>query len=180
MSKRALGPTRLLAAAAIALGAFASPATADEPRAQEIRYEVPGEVPMLSPSFGLGPAVPILLTDDRLSPRRVEVRAGQTVSWTSMARDASRIVFEREVAKSMICHSLVNFELDGDQLRSAPLHTGEQSQFCRLSPGTYRYRIVRDGPGEHPTAGSRQLSTRLEGVIVVRPAGPTVDELAAR
>jgi hypothetical protein len=110
----------------------------------------------------------------------VEVRAGQTVVWSSMARHASRIVFEREVAKSMVCHSLVNFELDGDQLRSAPLHTGERSQFCRLSPGTYRYRVVRDGPSEYPTAGARQLSTRLEGVIVVRPADAVVDDVAAR
>jgi hypothetical protein len=80
----------------------------------------------------------------------------------------------------MICHSLVNFELNGDQLRSAPLHAGERSHFCRLSPGTYRYRIVRDGPGERPTAGARQLSTRLEGMIVVRPADPAPGELVAR
>ena len=160
---------RTLGVAAGLLLAFATPARADEPRAEAIHYEVPGHVPLLSKDYGLRPAVPILLTDDRLSPRRVEVQPGETVSWTSMARHASRIVFEREVARSMVCHSLVNFELAGDRLHSAPIHTGEQSSFCRLSPGIYRYRVVRDGPAEHPSAGGRQLSTRLEGVIVVVP-----------
>lgn len=142
---------------------------AADPRPEEIAYETPGVVPLLAPTFGLGPEVPVLLTDDRLTPRRVEVQAGETIRWHSMARHGSRIVFEREVARSMVCHSLVNFELDGDRLRSAPVHTGESSGFCQLSPGTYRYRVVRDGPAEHPTAGALQLSTRLEGVIVVRP-----------
>jgi hypothetical protein len=160
----------LLAGAALAL---AGPAPADEPRAEAIRYEMPGDVPLLSPSWQLEPATAVLLTDDRLSPRRVVVRAGETVRWHSLARHASRIVFEREVAKSMVCHSLVNFELDGDSLRSGPLHTGDTSSFCRLQPGTYRYRVERTGPAAWPTTGGRQLSSRLEGVIVVREAEPT-------
>jgi len=151
---------------------LATPAFADPPRSEEIHYEVPGPVPLLSPSWQLEPAVPVLLTDDRLSPRRVVVRSGETVRWRSMARHGSQIVFEREVARSMVCHSLVNFELDGDTLRSGPLHTGDTSSFCRLSPGTYPYHIERTGPAEYPTAGGRQLSSRLKGVIVVLEPAP--------
>jgi hypothetical protein len=152
---------------AVALMAAASPMRADEPRAEEIRYETPGAVPLLSPDWQLEAATAVLLTDDRLSPRRVVVRDGQTVRWYSMARHASQIVFEREVAKSMVCRSLVNFELDGDSLRSGALHTGDTSSFCRLAPGHYRYHVERTGPAERPTAGGRQLSTRLQGEIVV-------------
>jgi hypothetical protein len=159
---------------ALAAGALAGSARAGEPRAEEIRYEVPGPVPLLGADFGLDPGASVLLTDDRLSPRRVLVRQGETVRWRSMARQASRIVFESEVARSMVCHSLVNFALDGDRLRSAPLHTGDSASFCRLAPGTYRYRVVRDGPAERPVAGAVQLSSRLEGVIVVLPAAAPV------
>ncbi|HKJ24006.1 MAG TPA: hypothetical protein VKB65_04235 [Myxococcota bacterium] len=162
---------RTLALALVAM-AVAGPSGADEPRVQEIHYETPGAVPTLSPLWQLEPAVSVLLTDDRLSPRRVVVRAGETVRWRSMARHASRIVFEREVARSMVCHSLVNFEIDGDSLRSGALHTGDTSSFCRLEPGTYPYRVERTGPAERPTAGGRQMSSRLEGVIVVLAAEP--------
>jgi len=146
----------LALAAALTLASVAA-AEDDHDRAEEhdgaeaIHYEVPGAVPLLAPTWALEPAVGVLLTDDRLSPRRVVVRPGETVRWTSMARHGSRIVFERAVARSMICHSLVNFEIDGDRLRSAPLHTGDHSSFCRLSPGTYPYRVERAGPAEYPT-----------------------------
>lgn len=163
---------RILAAALFL--AAASPALADSPRAETLRYEVPGTVPLLQPSVTAGPVVDVLMTDDRLSPRRVIVKPGETIRWRSFARDASRIVFEREVARSMVCHSLVNFELEGDTLRSAPLQTGDTSSFCRLSAGTYRYRVERNGPSDHPTAGARQLSTRLEGVIVVLPKAESI------
>ncbi|NNL66273.1 MAG: hypothetical protein HKP30_08530 [Myxococcales bacterium] len=163
---------RILAAAAFLAGA--SPALAEAPRSESIRYEVPGAVPLLQPSVTAGPVVEVLMTDDRLSPRRAVVRPGETIRWQSVAREASAIVFEREVARSMICHSLVNFELEGDTLRSAPLQTGDTSSFCRLSPGTYRYRVERNGPSERPTAGGRQLSTRLEGMIVVLPKAESI------
>jgi hypothetical protein len=167
----------VLAGAALAL---AAPVRAEEPRVDAIRYEMPGELPLLSPQWQLEPATAVLLTDDRLSPRRVVVRAGETVRWHSMARHASRVVFEREVAKAMVCHSLVNFEIDGDSLRSAPIHTGDTSSFCRLQPGTYPYRIERTGPAERPTAGGRQLSSRLEGTIVVLPPAPEPAAVAVR
>jgi hypothetical protein len=163
---------RILALIAALPLVMVSAARADEPRAETIRYEVPGVVPLLSKDWQLEPATEVLLTDSRLSPRRAMVRPGETVRWRSMARHGSQIVFEREVARSMVCHSLVNFELDGDTLRSAPIQTGDTSSFCRLAPGTYPYRVVRTGPGEYPTAGGRQLSTRLEGVIVVLGAEP--------
>jgi len=163
---------RALGLAAALLLTTAHPAPAEEAPAQAIHYELPGPVPLLAIGGQLREAVPILLTDDRLSPRRAVVHAGQTVRWRSMARHASRIVFEREIARAMVCHSLVNFAIDGDQLRSGPLETGDTSSFCRLDPGTYRYRIVRSGPAERPTTGARQLSSRLEGVIVVLPDEP--------
>jgi len=171
---------RILGTAAAVLLALAVPASADESDARTLHYETPGEVPLLAPTYGVRTA-PVLLTDGRLSPRRVEVQPGQTVVWTSMARHPSRIVFEREVARSMVCHSLVNFEIDGDRLRSAPLHTGERASFCRLSPGTYRYRVVREGLAERPTQGGLQLSNRLEGVLVVLPGdAPVAGEVATR
>jgi len=148
-----------------------------EPRIQEIRYEVPGRVPLLGADFGLEPVASVLLTDDQLSPRRIQVRQGEIVRWRSMARQASRIVFESDVARSMVCHSLVNFQLEGGRLQSAPLHTGDSASFCRLAPGSYRYRVIRDGPAAWPVTGAVQLSSRLEGVIVVLPAAPP---LAAR
>lgn len=159
----------LLAAAVMAA---ASPMRADEPRVDEIHYETPGSVPLLSPDWQLEGATRILMTDDRLSPQRAVVHAGETVRWHSMARHASQIVFEREVAKSMVCHSLVNFVLDGDSLRSGAINTGDSSSFCQLAPGRYRYHVERTGPAEWPTAGARQLSARLRGEIVVLAAEP--------
>jgi hypothetical protein len=72
------------------------------------------------------------------------------------------VVFEREVARDMICHSLVNFSIKDDELRSAPIHAGEFASFCQLKPGRYRYKIVRPESKEHVDA-----ARRLEGEIVV-------------
>jgi len=170
-----LGTSRtLLLTAVTALAAIWAPGPASAEEIDGILYEQPGPVPLLGHDYGLEPAQDVLLTDDRLSPRRVEVRQGERIRWQSVSRHASRIVFEREVARAMVCHSLVNFELSGDRLRSAPLQTGDTASFCRLKPGTYRYRVVRDGPSEWPIAGAVQLSNRLEGVIVVKPAATPV------
>lgn len=176
MTHRTASLLLMLAAAAGLLGPGIARAESDPDR-DAIRYETPGEIPLLHPSYGTGTAVAILVTDDRVSPRRARIGPGQTVVWRSMARQGSRIVFEREVARSMICNSLVNFELDGDSLRSAPLQTGDTSSFCRLAPGRYRYRVERNGPAEQATPGAMQLSSRLEGVLVVE-AGP--EAMAAR
>jgi hypothetical protein len=63
----------------------------------------------------------------------------------------------------MICHSLVNFTIQDDELRSAPIHLGEFASFCQLKPGRYRYKVVRPNPGESAGAAAR----RLEGEIIV-------------
>ena len=159
--------------------ARAEDAASDGERVETLQFETPSVVPLLHPSYGRTTGAEILLTDSRLSPRRVVVQEGETVVWRSLARQASRIVFEREVARSMICQSVVNFEIEGDTLRSGLLHTGDRSSFCQLAPGRYRYRIVRNGPDERPTAGGVQLSSRLEGVLVVEP-NPGTEAMAAR
>jgi hypothetical protein len=76
------------------------------------------------------------------------------------------IVFEREVARSMICHSLVNFSIKEDELRSAPLNAGEFASFCQLKPGRYQYKVVRPKPTEN-YSGAR----RIEGEIIVGNPG---------
>ena len=79
----------------------------------------------------------------------------------------SVVVFEREVAKKMVCHALVNFSLKDDELRSAPIRAGEFASFCQLAPGRYRYKVVR------PAALERTDARRtLDGEILVEePAG---------
>jgi hypothetical protein len=85
------------------------------------------------------------------------------VAWISYSPIPSEIVFEREVARSMICHSLVNFSIKDDELRSAPIHAGEFASFCQLKPGRYKYKIMR------PTAGQGSISaaSHLDGEIIV-------------
>ena len=106
----------------------------------------------------------VLITDQDLRPDRVFLDKGQLVAWVSYAPQPSIIVFEREVARDMICHSLVNFTIKEDELRSAPIHAGEFASFCQLKPGRYRYKVVRPDPGQRG-AGSRR---RVEGEIIVR------------
>ncbi len=84
------------------------------------------------------------------------------MAWISFARVASTVVFERETARSMICHSLVNFSIQDDELRSAPIHAGEFASFCQLKPGRYRYKVVRPDPTEKLDA-----RRRLWGEIIV-------------
>ncbi|UCE85929.1 MAG: hypothetical protein JSU66_16645 [Deltaproteobacteria bacterium] len=157
-----------LAAAALAAVAIAAvpsvplPVRAEEGRVAEIRYDVPGPIPLLSPRWAPNRQASVLVTDDRLSPRRITIGEGETVTWISYARGLTRITFEREVAASMVCHSLVNFHLAEDELRSGLLRTGDAASFCELAPGLYRYRVV-----PHAPEGAHQLSSRLEGVIEV-------------
>ena len=84
------------------------------------------------------------------------------MAWISYSPVPSVVVFEREVARDMICHSLVNFAIKDDELRSAPIHAGEFASFCQLKPGRYRYKIVREVDKDH-VAGAR----RLDGEIIV-------------
>ncbi len=155
--------TRFLAlAAALVLAGF--PATAEDTRPSEVPYDTPGEVPALDPSYRMESHKVVLITDQALRPDRVVLEKGQLVAWVSYAPQPSVIVFEREVARDMICHSLVNFSIKEDELRSAPIHAGEFASFCQLKPGRYRYKVVRPDPGQSG-AGSR---ARIEGEIIVK------------
>jgi hypothetical protein len=110
----------------------------------------------------------VVIEDHALKPPVVKLAEGQLVAWISYASVPSEIVFSREVARSMICHSLVNFAIRDEQLRSAPIHTGEFASFCELKPGRYRYRVVRPKPSEE----SAESAGTLEGEILVgSPAG---------
>jgi len=170
-------PVQVLLRAALLLAglglivALAPPAGAEE-RPDGLRYTTPGPVPDLRPERRAVQGPRIRIGDHDVTPRTVLVLEGEQISWHSMSRAASVIVFEREVARSMVCHSLVNFSLVEDELRSAPLQPGETASFCELEPGTYRYRVVRSG---HDAAQSAEAARRLEGWVVVRPARTSED-----
>lgn len=136
---------------------------AEDPRPQEMPYEATGEFPQLSPDYSMSSHKVVLITDNGLNPRLATLDEGQLVAWISYSGEPSTVVFEREVAKSMICHSLVNFSLKEDELRSAPIHAGEFASFCQLQPGRYKYLVKREGMS---SAGS-DATHRLEGEIIV-------------
>ena len=150
----------LACAFALVLGAL--PVLAADERPSEIPYATPGPVPGLNPDYRMTSHKVVLITDDALNPRLVTLDAGQLVAWISYSPMPSTVVFEREVARNMICHSLVNFSIKDDELRSAPIHAGEFASFCQLKPGRYRYKVVRVDPADH-VGGAR----RLEGEIIV-------------
>jgi hypothetical protein len=147
----------------IAGGAFAA-----DDRPSEIPYATQGAVPSLSPEYKLTSHKVVLITDNAINPRLVTLDEGQLVAWISYSPVPSVVVFEREVARNMICHSLVNFSIVDDELRSAPINAGEFASFCQLKPGRYKYRVVRPDRGGTGTDAAR----RLEGEIVIgNPAG---------
>jgi len=151
------------AVAALLLAAFG---LAEDDRPTEIPYATSGPVPELNPSYKMTSHRVVLITDQALNPRLVTLTEGQLVAWNSYASAPSVVVFEREVARSMICHSLVNFSIVDDELRSAPIHAGEFASFCQLKPGRYRYKVVRPASAEHDDA-----RRRLEGEIIVGNPG---------
>src|SRR5262245_60249314 len=108
-----------LVGALSALGLLALPGIAEDDRPTEIPYDTPGEIPTLSPDYSMTSHKVVLITDNALNPRLVTLEEGQLVAWISYSPVPSRVVFEREVARSMICHSLVNFSIEEDELRSA-------------------------------------------------------------
>ena len=143
---------------------FAVPAWGADDRPAEMPYDTPGTIPLLSPDFRQTSHKVVLITDDRISPRSVMLKEGQLVAWISYSTARSEIVFEREVARNMICHSLVNFSIQDDELRSAPIHPGEFASFCELKPGRYSYKVVRPQAGMESHMQARGL---LEGEIIV-------------
>ena len=125
-----------IAVGAICLG-LGGLALADTPRTGE-------KVPALDPSFqSTGEHRVILIMEDGVDPKTLELEQGQLVVWISYSRDPSVVVFDREVARHMVCHSLVNFALRDGELRSDPIDPGEFASFCELKPGKYDYRVTR-------------------------------------
>ncbi len=154
---------RAALAASLTLLLGAAAVRADD-RPTEIPYETTGDIPTLSPDYNLTPHEVVLITSNALQPSTVTLEENESLAWISYSPIASVVVFEREVARSMICYSLVNFSIQEDELRSAPINAGEFVSFCKLKPGRYRYRIVR------PDAGKQSIDaqSRLDGVVIVK------------
>ena len=106
----------------------------------------------------------VLITADSLNPATVRLDPGQLIAWISYSPSRSTVVFERSVAKSMICHSRVNFSFEEGELRSTPIKAGEYASFCQLKPGSYRYQVVRSNASDQPGADAGRM---LEGEIIV-------------
>jgi len=148
------------------LMSLANLAGSEDTRPKEIPYAQPG-LPELSPDYKMSSHRVVLITDQALNPKVVTLEEGQLVAWISYSAAESVVVFEREVARDMICHSLVNFSIKDDELRSAPIHAGEFASFCQLKPGRYRYQVVR------PMALERDDARRkLMGEIIVGNPNP--------
>lgn len=158
----------LLNAASVAIGlvlATAPGANAEDTRPKEMPYETPTQIPQLDPTYRAGNHRVVLITDQALNPRLVKLKGDEVVAWLSYSTQPTAVVFEREVAKDMTCHHLVNFKLEEDELRSSLMHAGDFASFCELKPGRYRYKVVRPNPGQN----TRSAATRLEGEIIVEP-----------
>ena len=154
---------RATAAMLFGMALVAGATFAEDTRPKEMPYDTPGEIPQLSPKYKLTDHEVVLITDNALNPRLVTLNEGQLVAWISYSAVASVVVFEREIARAMVCHSLVNFSIKEDELRSAPIHAGEFASFCELKPGRYRYKVVRPLPLE----GGLDAARRIEGEIIV-------------
>ena len=150
----------LLAVALLLLG----PASASEDRDVQPRVEMLEDLPQFDPSVQMNTHKVVLITGDSLSPATVRLDLGQLIAWISYSPSESTVVFERDVAKSMICHSRVNFAFEGGELRSAPINAGEFASFCQLKPGSYRYKVVRSSASDQPGADADRM---LEGEIIV-------------
>jgi len=164
-SRSSVRPALVAAAACAALAAAPAPAQAEDTRPKEVPYETPTEVPQLDPTYRAGNHAVVLITDQALSPRLVELEGDQVVAWLSYSSQPTAVVFEREVARDMTCRHLVNFSLEEDELRSGLMHAGDFASFCELAPGRYKYKVFRPNPGTNVAPARR----RLEGEIIVRP-----------
>ncbi|TFG98698.1 MAG: hypothetical protein E4H11_00075 [Myxococcales bacterium] len=100
----------------------------------------------------------IVIAERELRPSELRVQKGETIAWVSQAEAPSTIVFDSAIARSMVCHSLVNFRMANSELRSMELKAGDLASFCELAPGSYSYEVRRQ---ESPAQG------QLEGTIVV-------------
>ncbi len=150
----------LLAVALLLVG----PAPASEDRDVQPRVETLEDLPQLDPSHQMNTHKVVLITADSLNPATVRLDLDQLIAWISYSPSESTVVFERDVARSMICHSRVNFSFEGGELRSAPINAGEFASFCQLKPGSYRYKVVRSSASDQPGADADRM---LEGEIIV-------------
>jgi len=137
-----------------------APVSASEERASQAPEQSLADLPTLDPSYQMTTHKVVLITATALNPATVHLDPGQLIAWISYSPSQSTVVFERSVAKSMICHSRVNFSFEEGELRSTPIDAGEFASFCQLKPGRYRYKVVRSGASEGSGA-------TLEGEIVV-------------
>ena len=150
----------LLAVALLLVG----PASANEDRVSQPREETLEDLPKLDPDYQMNTHKVVLITADSLNPATVNLEPGQLIAWISYSPSKSTVVFERSVAKSMICHSRVNFSFEEGELRSTPINAGEFASFCQLKPGSYRYKVVRSNASDQPGADAGRV---LEGEIIV-------------
>jgi len=140
------------------------PASASEDRVSQSREETLENLPKLDPGYQMNTHKVVLITADSLNPTTVNLDPGQLIAWISYSPSKSTVVFERSVAKSMICHSRVNFSFEEGELRSTPINAGEFASFCQLKPGSYRYKVVRSNASDQPGADAGRV---LEGEIIV-------------
>jgi plastocyanin len=140
------------------------PASANEDRASQPQVETLEDLPKLDPSYQMNTHKVVLITADSLNPATVNLDSGQLIAWISYSPSKSTVVFERSVARSMICHSRVNFSFEDGELRSTPINAGEFASFCELKPGSYRYKVVRSKVSDQPGADASRM---LEGEIIV-------------
>jgi plastocyanin len=140
------------------------PASANEDRVSQPREETLEDLPKLDPGYQMNTHKVVLITADSLNPATVTLDPGQLIAWISYSPSKSMVVFERSVAKSMICHSRVNFSFEKGELRSTPINAGEFASFCQLKPGSYRYKVVRSKASDQPGTDAGQM---LEGEIIV-------------
>jgi hypothetical protein len=162
---------RRLASAGFCLAwllALGGSAAAQESRPDQLPYHTPGAIPTLDSGYLKAPHRVVRIENHALFPRRVVLEDGEHVVWIGRSSAPSVIIFEREVAREMVCRSLVNFRLHEDELLSGPVHAGEVASFCELAPGRYRYKVVRRG---HERGDGVSAARRLEGVIEVRSPG---------
>jgi plastocyanin len=151
---------RLLTVALLLVG----PASASEDRDSQLREETLEVLPKLDPGYQMNTHKVVLITADSLNPATVNLDPGQLIAWISYSPSKSTVVFERSVARSMICHSRVNFAFEEGELRSTPINAGEFASFCELKPGSYRYKVVRSNASDQPGADAGRM---LEGEIIV-------------
>ena len=140
------------------------PASANEDRVSQPREETLEDLPKLDPDYQMNTHKVVLITADSLNPTTVNLDPGQLIAWISYSPSKSTVVFERSVARSMICHSRVNFSFEEGELRSTPINAGEFASFCQLKPGSYRYKVVRSNASDQPGADAGRM---LEGEIIV-------------